>query len=302
MPKLQPAVQTLFIDTGSITASPNFTSKYLDIAQCVSIVSRRAYRQGHNWAVAQIKIMTANPSAVIIEKIPENWISIQAWQKAFALWQKHNGQVLKDNPSLKPKYYDFKVGFDSSQIFSNNLLPHYKDPSTGTITPFTAGEWVQSCVQMPNDPTTGLTDEQFLVMTGPGNSARNPIIEAYAQSRAAVNASEPALPAGYDTNWMVQLFDSGENFEEIAADLQADNDVPPYPQFEYVGSLGPVVHDYVTLTTTSVGGQTIAKGGMFPCGLIKFGFSSGVTQNYIIQIDLVPGSTRGYMATPMLKM
>jgi hypothetical protein len=61
------------------------------------------------------------------------------------------------------------------------------------------------------------------------------------------------------------------------------------------------------ITGTSIGGMTRIKGGMFPCGLIRFDI---VNQNlivdtaisFVIQVDLVPGNHRGYLCEPMTDM
>ena len=64
------------------------------------------------------------------------------------------------------------------------------------------------------------------------------------------------------------------------------------------------IHDMNLLTSTTVGGTTYLKGGMFPCGLIQFQVgNTGTTDlDYEIQIDLVPGPHRGYMCQPMTEM
>ena len=51
------------------------------------------------------------------------------------------------------------------------------------------------------------------------------------------------------------------------------------------------IHDKNSLTTTTVGGATYLKGGMFPCGLIQFQVANSGTENlsYDIQIELVRG-------------
>ena len=62
------------------------------------------------------------------------------------------------------------------------------------------------------------------------------------------------------------------------------------------------IHDYVTISATTVGSTTYVKGGTFPCGLIKFDYNFGNSSNFLIQIDLIPGKTRGYLAEPMTQM
>ena len=47
---IEPAEMTLNFPIGTITGST--TMKTIDLSQCASIVNRRFYRQGLNWAVA----------------------------------------------------------------------------------------------------------------------------------------------------------------------------------------------------------------------------------------------------------
>lgn len=45
------------------------------------------------------------------------------------------------------------------------------------------------------------------------------------------------------------------------------------------------------------------KGGNFPCGLICVDWTpAGESANIIIQIDMIPGSHRGYLCEPMTEM
>jgi hypothetical protein len=62
------------------------------------------------------------------------------------------------------------------------------------------------------------------------------------------------------------------------------------------------VHDLVTVTASTVGGMTRVKGGMFPCGLIAFDWAPSEDASLIIQVDLVPGTHRGYLCEPMTDM
>lgn len=296
MPKQQPAVQTLVFATAPELSGVN----YIDLGQAVSIANRRAYRQGLNWSIAGIKIITANAGTVIVSKLNQTWVTSNAWEKAFRLWHQMNKQVLDTDPGLKPKFYDFKVGFDKDHDFTNNLLPIGSNLATAT-----AGEWVQSTVQLPYDAATGATKEYALHMVGPEDTTHKSCIIGYADSRALITTDQPDLPGGYDTNWMTQLMDTGENFEQIAQDLAIDNDETPYPTAAHPGGGSQLIgeiHDYSTISATTVGSSTYVKGGTFPCGLIKLEHTFSQTANYIIQIDLIPGKTRGYLAEPMTKM
>lgn len=297
MPKIQPAVQTLSFVTTPSASGVNF----IDLSQAVSIANRRGYRQGLHWSISGMKIIGVTPGTITVSKVNETWVTSNAWEKAFRLWQKMNQQVFDTNPGIKPKFYDFKVGFDKDHDFANNLIPIGSNAAVAT-----PGEWVQSTIQLPNDPTSGTTSEFALHMVGPEDATHKSCIIGYAESRPLINSPEPDLPGGYSTNWMTQLFDTGENFEEIAQDLASDNDDTPYPLSAHPGGGSQLVgeiHDVTTVSSTTVGGMSYIKGGTFPCGLIKIEHDFGLeTANYRIQVDLIPGKTRGYMAEPMTQM
>ena len=143
------------------------------------------------------------------------------------------------------------------------------------------------------------------------------LIEGYAASRALPAVVDPNVPddASIDAeNWMMSLFNDGTKQDSyVIDDMVSENNIAPYP-FEddgtnldtmYPGGAnqlsGLQLHDFATITGTTVGGITYLKGGEFPCGLIKIEHSvAGATSgNLGIQIDLVPGTHRGYMCEPM---
>ena len=98
--------------------------------------------------------------------------------------------------------------------------------------------------------------------------------------------------------------------------MTTENNIAPYP-FEndgvHVDTMYPnganqlaglQIHDIEFQTTTSIGGTTRMKGGMFPCGLIRIDMlaDDGVVPEFQILLDLVPGNHRGYMCEPMTDM
>ena len=155
--KIQPATKTMFFDVRAAAG----TGQYIDLSQCASLVNRRFYRQGLNWAVAGFTLHTAADvsGTVTISKAQDTWVVSNAWHKSFAIWTDMNKQVLDVLPSIKGKYHDFKVALDAdhvsagSPVFSANLLPFTQD-SAGTPTEYAYGadgEWERSLIEIPND-------------------------------------------------------------------------------------------------------------------------------------------------------
>ncbi len=88
--KIQPAVQTLSFNFQPSKLPPGGQFFYLDLSQVASIVNRRFYRQGLNWAVGGFKLSTTATTVgnVFINKLPTTWVMSNAWEKSFRAWQK----------------------------------------------------------------------------------------------------------------------------------------------------------------------------------------------------------------------
>lgn len=329
--KIEPAVQTIYMAL-PVGAAVNST---IDLSQVASLVNRRFYRQGINWAVAGFKLLT--PAGVTGEialgKLPNTWVMSNAWEKSMRAWNEMNKMALEETPSVRPKFLDFKIYMDETHHaagFAANLLPVDFQSNIAA-----AGEWESSKLRIPDSTIAGNTREREMLAVGasyPGNGASGlnavSLIEGYAASRGLPDIKDPNAPddaADADgiapENWMSALFNQGtEQIDEILTDMITENNVAPYPfengpivgggtyaDTQYPGGAnqlpGIQVHDLEFVTGTTIGGTTRLKGGNFPCGLIRFqalNFSSETTA--LLLIDLIPGDHRGYLCEPMTEM
>jgi len=325
--KIEPAMQTLYFAYNAPTGN---SSSYIDLSQVASLVNRRFYRQGINWAVAGFKFLSTSNFAgsIGIHKLPNTWIMANSWEKSMRVWTKMNREALAETESVRPKFLDFKIYADVDHHtagFGNNLLPLAQ---AGVYSP---GEWISSKAVVPFGPASpGNTAEFEFVAVGPnfpgaGASGLNAVslIEGYAASRGLPYNPDPNTPADADDadgstpeNWMAAVFNEGtDQTSEVIEDMIFDNNQPPYP-FEgdginsdtmYPGGAnqgtGLQVHDYAYVTATSIGGQSRLKGGNFPCGLIRVDTaSSGEKGGWVLTLDLVPGNHRGYLCESMTEM
>ncbi len=335
--KMQPAVHTITLATSSVSAG-NTGTFYCDLSQIASLVNRRFYRQGLQWAVANIKLKSLQSGSVQIGKLPNTWVMSNAWEKGFRAWQKMNNAALEEAESVKPKFLDFKIYADQEHHnagYDANLLPR---DYAGTA--YTSGEWESSKYQIPDNTlgATGGVREREIIAVGPnfpgaGFSGLDAVslIEGYAASRGLPDITDPNVPAdaadvsGSGENWISQLFSEGNlQDDKVLDDMITENNQAPYP-FEnaddgaggvftdtmYPGGANqaPTLewHDNVEIYSASgVAGAGIGtqngKGGMFPCGLMRFDWAPEVSANLVIQIDLVPGDHRGYLCAPMTDM
>ena len=323
MPKLQPAVMQLNFTT---TAQDN----YVSLSQAASIVNRRFYREGLQWAVSGLTATFANlgtaNSEFKVETLPTTWVCSNAWEKSFRFWLKQQNETIAESgsESAVAKFRDFKVFMDTAHAdlyaASGSGTPNLNltnlRPLDGGGTAFLYGEWEPSQIVLPNklaDSFGSLVEpvERLLHMVGTNNhSISKGMIDGYQSSRAYPQSPDPVSPdIDNIDNWMNFMFDDGKANPEILENATETNDELPYSQTEYPGSEGnganlQLVHNrYLTGAVSNSGAvtNTINLGGfMAPCGLIKIVNTSG--QPADITIHLVPGSHRGYLASPMQDM
>jgi len=326
--KIEPAVQTLTFATPSVTAGNvgNFT---IDLSQVASLVNRRFYRQGINWAVAGIKILTLANGNIAVSKLPNTWVLSNSWEKGMRSWSRMNREALAESPSVRPKFLDFKIYADDvhhTAGFGANLMPL---SATGMAA--VAGEWEPSKFNIPDStsPAGAVYAREAIAVgsnyPGAGASGLNAIslIEGYAASRGLPNVLDPNTPddaadadGSVPQNWMSALFNDGTSqTEEVLDDMIGDNNLAPYP-FEndgvhvdtmYPGGAnqltGLQIHDQSAITPSTIGGHTFLKGGNFPCGLVRLQWAPTETSsNIVVQLDLVPGPHRGYLCESMTEM
>ena len=200
--KIEPSVMTFamsFPIQGNTAAS-----KFLDFSQFASIINRRFYRQGLNWAAAGFKVLNVSgiQGAISISRLPNTWVMNNAWTKGFRTWQKMNNEALAETESVRPKFLDFKIYADSTHHgagYALNLLPLSGSGVVGK-----PGEWEPSKFVW-TDPTAanaaaGIREMEVIAVganfPGGGASALNAVslIEGYAASRGLPNVLDPNTP------------------------------------------------------------------------------------------------------------
>lgn len=315
--KLERAVMTLRFDyepsgdTGDINVN-----SYIDLSQVASVVNRRFYRQGLEWAVASFELKrlggSGNTGHLTLSKVQNTWSANNAWMKAFSQWNRQQKEALEEGglESAAARYRDFKIYLDTEHrvlTFGANKRPRDND---GNL--YLQGEWEASEVVIPNDGAVGTTNEYSLMMHGssiPAPNGTKSILDGYAFSRSYPQSPDPVSPA-VQTGWMSKMFDVGDDDSDIIVNAVDKNDDLPYDQTQYPGQTGNAptseYHDQMFLTGTTISGTDTAPGGTFQCGLIKAslaGFAPNVGgaggDSVSLIVNLVPGPHRGYMAQSM---
>jgi len=294
-PRVEPAVMRMSFDMEADV-------KYLDLSQCASILNRRFYKQGIQWAVARITFVDTNGTAngtINVQKIPTTWVAANSWKKSEAAWDKMNDNAMEFAEGVKPRYYDYKIHMDQTHVasgFGLNLLP------VG-ITPATAGEWLASEFVIPDEGAN--TVQTFKVhMMGADNVNGKGLVMGYSRSRALPYDPDPRTFTSLSENWFSQVFNQGTlQTSEVLDDLEDTNDGLPYDD-AYIGSnvlpMNEIVDEVVFRNTPGnpTPGSRLSIGGFTaPCGLIRIDQLAGA--NIRMYVDLVPGSHRGYLCEKM---
>lgn len=284
-------------------------TNYIDLAQCASAMNRRLYEQSKCYYVSRVSVAILGGGTCLLSTMPDNWVTSNAHTKAHGLWKSMQNRVLKDNPSVAGKWRDFKVYYDPAHRTAGvaaNLTPIVGLPAAGVSVGL--GEWNMSTLVLPEhdvDPATGVVlpaDEFEVHMLGDDTLSGSTlvsggIIKMYQDTRARQQA-EPLVPGDMPTSWGTQLTDSGSQDPELAAIIDAENDLPPYDNANYIGGEGNaptgIVQSSMFTTTTLVTDKDL--GFKVPLGLIKVDHTSG-GGDVLLTLHLTPGNYKGLMAT-----
>jgi len=299
---------------------------YIDIAQVLSEVNRRLYRQGKCYYISRIDLAALYPvvqqpgefidATILISTIPDTWVVHNAWKKCFSVWSKMNKNVLKDNPSIKGTWADYKMFMDEEHFAGNYnsagpvLNLHPVDIASNVIK---GNEWYMSTYVAPQhdvDPATGeplAADEYKISMlgddvAGAGNQqfACVGAVKGYQDTRAMVQVS-PDVPALMQDSWLTRLTDEGSQDPELANVLEDANDHPPYDIDEYPGGdlnqPEPLMVGHLYGNQFSI--KDSAPGFKAPLGLLKVNHSITGGATLSLVIDIMPGDYKGVAATEM---
>lgn len=299
---------------------------YVDSFKSLSQVNRKLIRQGHQLAIGSVEFgYFANPATVSVVELRaltagNTWVVQNSFTKGFALWNEMQDLVLKDNPSVKGTWRDFKVQLETAQTTGNTLaaLDGDGNPYTGTGSS-PNGEWSYSTYVMPQhdvDPATGqpLAAQEFTaVLVGDDSASKKSLVKAYADSRATVQFTDPNVPADFSSSFFNLLTDSGSQEPELADVIEGENDQPPYDYDEYPGA--DVIAPSAVLQSFGVASVGHPKGTlpgfMAECGLIKFEVRARDQNGAVItdlgaalgevsiKVNYVPGTNRGLMMDKM---
>ncbi len=321
--KIQPAVLTMAfaLPDGAATST-------IDLSQAASLVNRRFYRQGINWAVAGFKIISpaGATGSLSVAQLPNTWVTSNAWEKSFRTWTRMNNEALAESESVRPKFLDYKIFADST---------HHAAGSAANLLPvdfagadYVDGMWEYSKFIIPDTTqVSGVREREVIAVganypgVGPSGLDAVSMIDGYAASRALPNIVDPNTPSdalsidgATPANWLTATFNDGtQQTDAVITDMVTENNQAPYPYEDdgvnpdtmYPGGANQAptlqYHDSALVSGTTIGGITQLKGGNFPCGLIRVA-SNIDAPNTLFVVNLIPGNHRGYLCEPMTEM
>ena len=306
-----PAVRYLRYELTNSGTPGNESSHYIDLARDLSRVNRRLYRQGRDYHVKKITVVSTNtigvgsadPSQrvnagfVSASVVHNTWVSQKAWQRGFQTWQLMNKEASHSiTGDVGGTWSDFKVYMSDTMRTGTILSPL---DNGGNL--FDAGEWAYSRYVTPDGTTA--SDTFLIHMLGDHNGAAGArvsvgLCRSYGESRATVSPNSPETPGGVKDDPLVNVFDYGTAIDEVLDDYMFENDNPPYDLVKYVGGASSGEKPSVAqMSTLGSDGKCTLAGFNAMCGLIELESKSPIANDvYNVLVELAPGSYRGVKA------
>jgi hypothetical protein len=320
---LEPAVRYLRYRLTNSAEAGTETSHFIDLARDLSRVNRRMYRQGRDYHVKRISVVSTNTIAGIggaeglvglgsvalsqqnagffsVSVVGASWVATKAWHRGFTAWRNMNRDAMRKTNDIDGTWADYKV-YMSTTMRTAAAAGDLLDPVDNGNNQYLPGEWIYSKYVAPT-AAAGVVDEYTAHMVGnhsgaPGAYNSIGLIKSYGEARATVNNLNPAVPVTAPDDPLVNLFDYGDTQNELITNIIGDNDDPPYDHLEYPGddANGPKP---IVVGQTSIGDGSSTIGSFSAlAGLLELEtFSPIASDIYSVLVELAPGKYRGIKA------
>jgi len=281
------------------------STQYIDIAMALSTINRKFYRQGVYYYVNSVEVYNNETGVIDLHTLPDTWVTKNAWNRGFKLFQKMNSMVDDVSSIGRPKYHDFKVYMDSRHVNEGaSVRPATYDINANYFSR-TPDDWDMSRFVSADDDqdNTANADQFFVHMIGDhrGNSDNWEsvgLIKSYSESRVTIAPETPVSSQIVSADPMINIFDfsSEEQMNEIVDILNFDNDNAPYDYDNYIG-VGNASLQHVARIGTEQGVGRVGRASGFcaPFGLICVD-PSGVSSAFRVVLNLAVGTYHGVYA------
>ena len=280
------------------------STQYIDIALALSAVNRKFARQGVYYYVNSVEIYNNETGVVDLHTAPDNWVTKNAWNRGFKLFQKMNSLVDDVSGIGRPKYHDFKVYLNSLHQSTGSTQPSLHGIN-GAQTPLVSDEWKYSEFVSADDDGDGTQQaDNFTVHLLGGHTGTSDnwtsvgLIKSYAESRTTVAQETPNDYPVDTTDPLMNVFDfsSEEQMNDIIEGLRDDNDRPPYQLTVYPGETTNSLQHVARIgTEVGVGRVGRASGFCAPFGLICVD-PHGIDSAFRVVLNLAVGTYHGVYA------
>ena len=275
-------------------------SAFIDLSRDLSRVNRRLYRQGRDYHVKKISIVSSDTpnggNRVSFSTVHDTWVTRNAWTRGFDTYKLMQKEAtMQISGDIKGTWHDFKVYLSPDHRTGTTL-----DPKDNGGNNWDAGEWIYSKLVTP-DGTTGADEFELTLLGdhvgGAGSRTSVGLIRSYGESRATVQGTDPNVPGNASDDPLVNVFDYGTAIDEVIDDMEAHGDAPPYDATNYPGGANNGQKPSVVQDTCIVDGRAIVGGFNAIAGLIEVEAKSALPNDVIsILVELAPGNYRGVAA------
>jgi len=296
-----PAVRFLRYHLTNAGGAPSTeSSHYIDLARDLSMVNRRLYRQGRDYHVKKITIVSSNTpnsgNRVSVSTAADSWVTRGAWKRAFQVWQNMNKDASSNlSGNIAGTWADFKVYLSNDMKSATLPLPLDNGSNAAIL-----NEWVYSDLITPDGTTSADAFDIGLLgdhVGAAGSRTYVGLVKSFGESRATVNNDDPTVPGEASDDPLANVFDYGTTLDEVVDNLEFDNDRPPYDVANYPGDDGNMPKPIVIQDTTMVDGKATMSGFNAVCGLLEFEIKSAIPEDvFSVLIELAPGNYRGIKA------
>ena len=277
---------------------------FIDIAKALSAVNRRFYRQGLYYYVNSVEIYNNETGVVDLHTAPDTWVTKNAHQRGFKLYQKMNALVDDVSNVGRPKYHDFKVYLSALHRQTGSVNPSSYTINAGAQD-VVSDEWAYSTFTSADDDQDGTANaDEFRVHLLGGHLGNSDnwdsvgLIKSYAESRITVQNQSPNDDNVDAADPLVNIFDfsSEEQMNDIIENLEVVNDQPPYNYDNYLGETVSTMQHVARIgTEQGVGRVGRASGFCAPFGLICVD-PHGVNSAFRVVLNLAVGTYHGVYA------
>ena len=243
-------------------------TQYIDIFRDLSALNRKLIRQGRIAYITDISYAIHSGSSgsggnLFINALPNDWVHNNSWKKGQAHWLQQQRRARKlVGRSAKPTWEDFKVYYDAS----------HRTGTTLDVPSLSYGEWVYSVFHVEAEDHS--VQEWYLHVQGDDVSTTDRgLVLGYEESRATVQSTSPDVPSEYGNSMYANLADDIDDVaRDVAADMEDENDEPPYDHNDYPGNdSNAVIGHHATMLCSPVTSAIYTFPGVIcaPLGLLK---------------------------------